>query len=132
RAGALNLAEYFPDYKFADRHIAGDRSRTLREWSGVWAKLTARSLEDSTLRIYRRHLEAYWLSEFGDDMPHAVTHERILVHLATLASERLDGRTGKTIRPLGRKTQNNIMIPLRAVFEMICRADDGIRNPTDG
>lgn len=132
RAGAFNLAEYFPDYRFADA-IGGDTNgRTFRQWVDVWAELSARELEDSTLRIYRRHLSAYWVTPFGDDSPKAITHERILRHLSRLAAERFDERTGKILKPLSRKTQNNILIPLRGVFSLICKADKHLPDPTDG
>lgn len=132
RAGTFNLAEYFPDYRFAARHEADENARDFRAWADVWAELSARDLEDSTLRIYKRHLAAYWTSAFGNDMPKSITHERILKHLAKLATERFDETTGKVIRPLSRKTQNNILIPLRGVFELICKADRHLRNPVDG
>lgn len=81
---------------------------------------------------YARHLQAYWLSVFGDEHPARITHERVLSHLSTLAEDRMDERTGKISKGLGRKTQNNILIPLRAVFELICKSDRTITDPTDG
>lgn len=132
RAGTFNLAEYFPDYKFADRHAVDEMARDFRQWAELWGELAARDLEDSTLRIYKRHLTAYWVSTFGNDMPKAITHERILKHLAKLASERIDEATGMVIKPLSRKSQNNILIPLRGVFDLICKADRYLRNPVDG
>ncbi|MBW7902984.1 MAG: DUF3596 domain-containing protein [Rhodocyclaceae bacterium] len=132
KAGTFNLAAYFPGYKFAEKHAADAGGRTFRQWAELWGELSVRDLEDSTLRIYKRHLAAYWTSAFGDDMPPAITHERILKHLARLASERLDEQTGKIIKPLSRKTQNNILIPLRGVFALICKADPLQRDPTDG
>lgn len=132
-AGTFNLAEYFPDYKFADRHTASDAgARTVRQWAELWGQLSVRSLEHSTLSVYKRHLESYWLNAFGDMLPKQVTNEKVLQHLATLASERMDENSGKVIKPLSRKTQNNILIPLRAVFDMACKADAYLRNPTDG
>ena len=59
KVGTFNLSTYFPDYQFAERHASDTSGRTLTEWPGVWAKLSARSLEDSTLQIYQRHLKAY-------------------------------------------------------------------------
>lgn len=132
RAGTFNLAEYFPDYKFADRHAIDESARDFRQWAELWGDLSARDLEDSTLRIYKRHLAAYWTSTFGDDMPKAITHERILKHLAVLSSERLDESSGRLIKPLSRKTQNNILIPMRGVFDLICKSDRHLRNPVDG
>lgn len=132
KAGTFNLAEYFPDYKFSEQHTADANGRTFRQWADLWAELSVRNLEDSTLRIYQRHLSAYWVSAFGDDMPKAITHERVLRHLARLATEHLNERTGKIIKPLSRKTQNNILIPLRGVFNLACKADPHLLNPTDG
>lgn len=132
KAGVFNLAEYFPDYKFAEKHTGDAGGRDFREWAKLWGELMARELEDSTLQIYKRHLAAYWTAEFGDDMPKTITHERILRRLAKLSAERFDDETGKTIKPLSRKTQNNILIPLRGVFAMVCKADPLLRDPTEG
>lgn len=132
KAGTLNLADYFPDYRFADKHSPDADGRTFREWADLWAELSARSLEDSTLQIYKRHLKAYWTSAFGADMPKAITHERVLRHLAKLSAEHLDERTGKIHKPLSRKTQNNILIPLRGVFALICKSNPSLQDPTTG
>lgn len=132
KAGTFNLADYFPDYKFADKHAPDADGRTFREWADLWAELSARSLEDSTLQIYKRHLLAYWTSTFGADMPKAITHERVLKHLSKLSREHLDERTGKLHQPLSRKTQNNILIPLRGVFSLICKSNPQVPDPTDG
>lgn len=135
KRGNFDIHTYFPDYRGADDISPPPtqaESRTFKEWASVWAALAARTLDDSTIRIYRRHLNAYWLTPFGDEMPEAITHERILTHLALLSTERLDEVTGKIKRPLAAKTQNNIMIPLRSVFELICKANQNIINPTDG
>lgn len=132
KAGTFNLAEYFPDYKFADRHAIDESARDFSQWAELWGELSARDLEDSTLRIYKRHLAAYWTSVFGSNMPKSITHERILKHLAVLSSERLNEANGKVIKALSRKTQNNILIPLRGVFDLICKSDRHLRNPVDG
>jgi integrase len=134
KVGTFRIADHFPEYRFAERYIAADDpgGRTLKEWADVWHKLAARDLEHSTLKIYKRHLDAYWLSAFGDMMPRAVTYERVLTHLASLTVLRIDTTTGKVSKALSRKTQNNILIPLRAVFELICRAPGAPPNPTEG
>lgn len=133
KAGTLNLANYFPHYKFSDRHGDPDTGgRTFTEWADLWGNLSVRALEHSTLQVYKNHLAAYWTALFGAELPKAITHERILKHLAQLASERVDEKTGRSLKPLSRKTQNNIMIPLRGVFELICKADPYVQNPTDG
>lgn len=84
------------------------------------------------LQIYKRHLKAYWTSAFGADMPKAITHERVLRHLAKLSKEHRNERTGKIKKPLSRKTQNNILIPLRGVFALICKSNSYLQDPTDG
>lgn len=131
-AGTFNLTEYFPDYRFAGAHLTDAGGRTFREWADLWVELSTRNLEDSTLRIYRRHLNAYWVSPFGDDTPKMITHERVLRHLAKLSTASLDEATGKTLKPLSRKTQNNILIPLRGVFSLACKSDKYLQDPTEG
>lgn len=133
KAGTFRLSAYFPDYKFADRYVDENDSsgRTLRDWADVWKKHADRELEKSTVRIYWRHLEAYWLSVFGGMLPRSVSHEMILNRLSDLATDRVDPERGK-VKGLGRKTQNNIMIPLRGVFELICKAPGAPADPTDG
>lgn len=133
RAGTLDLAAYFPGYRFAHRHDAGDIAgggRTFAEWVDVWAKLAVRDLEHSTLRIYRRHLAAYWLPAFGALHPAKITHERVLSRLAELAAEHA-GSDGSVRPGLSRKTQNNILIPLRAVFGLVVRSTK-VADPTEG
>lgn len=132
RAGTFNLHNYFPDYKHGTDHAADTESRTFSQWADLWLDLSARTLEDSTLRVYRRHLNAYWIPKFGDLLPRAVKHEDILRHLSYLAAERFDEVTGHLDKALSRKTQNNILIPLRAIFALACKADPHLRNPCDG
>jgi integrase len=131
--GTFNLLRHFPDYKFAarlkDESPAG--TRTFKDWSDVWATLAARNLEHSTLAIYKRHLAAYWLPAFGDMNPAKISNEKILGRLAVLAAER--EVNGKIVKGLSRKTQNNILIPLRGVFSLICRSPGWTAaDPTDG
>lgn len=129
--GTFNLAEYFPDYKFADQHAAV-ATRDFKAWADAWKEVSERELEASTLAIYKRHLDAYWVSTFGNEDPRSITHERILRHLALLSKDRFDERIGKNRRGLSRKTQNNVLIPLRGVFELICKAEKHMTNPTEG
>ena len=127
KAGTFSLARYFPDYKFASDHEAPDdiSNRTLKRWAAVWSAIAVRDLEYSTLEIYKRHLECYWLSKFGSLHPRAVTYEKIALHLAELA----EPEVGKG---LSRKTQNNILTPLRAVFELLCKSAGAPANPCLG
>jgi integrase len=134
--GTFQLAEHFPDYRFAERHTvpgeAGDaRGRTLRDWFTVWLSFASREKEHSTLSVYRDHMTHYWLSVWGDLLPGRLSHEMILKRLADLSKERFDEATGVTRRPLSRKTQNNILIPLRGTLELACR-ELKIRNPVEG
>ena len=134
KVGTFRIADHFPEYRFAERYTAADDpgGRTLKDWADVWHKLASRDLEHSTLKIYKRHLDAYWLAEFGGMKPRAVTYERLLTHLASLAVPRVDMATGKLSKGLSRKTQNNILIPLRAVFDLVCKAPGAPPNPTEG
>ena len=63
-----------------------------------------------TLAIYKRHMAAYWTSVWGELLPERITHELVLKRLTDLAQDHLDERTGKVVKGLGRKTQNNILI----------------------
>lgn len=131
--GTFDMLKHFPDYKFADRvkAEAPTSARTVKDWFDVWAKLAERDLEHSSLAIYKRHMKAYWLPAFGALKPAEVTHEAVLSHLAGLAAERTDD--AGTVKPgLSRKTQNNILIPMRQVFDLICRAPGAGANPTEG
>lgn len=132
--GTFQFSRHFPDYKNREQHqpAVAEASRTFDQWCDVWEKLQARDLEHSTLDIYARHLKAYWRSAFGPLQPMRITHEMVLERLSDLASESFDEATGETTAGLARKTQNNIMIPLRAVFTMACKADPLMVNPTDG
>lgn len=133
KSGTFNIHQHFPDYKFAAKLQAPDEanSRTFKDWGDVWAKLKARELEHSTLSIYKNHLAAYWTSVWGDLPVRQITNEMILTRLAELAEDRFDEDTGVTHKGLSRKTQNNILIPLRGVLEVACKALK-IADPSDG
>lgn len=132
--GTFKFKDYFPDYRHADKlqPPSDEAQRTLTAWADTWYLLAARSVEHSTLTIYKRHMKAYWLSVFGQMRPEHVTHRMVLERLALLAQDRFDEETGKVHKALGRKTQNSIMIPLRGVFELVCKPPSAIANPTDG
>jgi integrase len=133
KAGTFRLADYFPDYRFADRHQATDSAstRSFGQWAELWGQLAARDLEHSTIKIYRTHLAAYWTSAWGSLAPRKISHEMVLTRLSALAADKFDDQTGLTTKGLSRKTQNNILIPLRAVFDLICKSL-AMPNPTDG
>ena len=133
-AGTFSLAHHFPDYPHTDQHDgdADERTRTFATWAEKWLALAARNREHSTLTVYRNHLNAYWVRPFGHLVPRRITHELLLTHLAQLASDRVNEETGQTEKALSRKTQNNILIPLRGVFELITKAGAVSVNPADG
>jgi len=135
RAGIFNLAEHFPEYRFRER-VEADvpeqaSNRTFKDWADQWLKFQARELEHSTITVYRSHLRTYWTSLWGDRMPRTITHEMVLERLSDLSAGCVDPN-GVTHKALSRKTQNNILIPLRGVFQLACKGLPGLRNPTDG
>lgn len=132
--GTFKFKDYFPDYRHASKlqPETEEQKHTLTAWAETWYMLAARSVEFSTLQIYKRHMKAYWLSIFGSMRPEHITHRMVLERLAELAQDRFDEQTGKVHKALGRKTQNNIMIPLRGVFELVCKPPSTLANPTDG
>lgn len=132
--GTFSLAEHFPDYRFREKfsEAPDDASRrTFREWGDIWLKFQARELEHSTLSVYRSHLQTYWTGIWGDRMPGTITHEMVLGRLSDLANGCTDP-DGTVHRALTRKTQNNIVIPLRGIFGLACKGVPGLRNPVDG
>lgn len=132
RTGTFDLARHFPDYRFRAQHQAEPATKTFDDWCDTWEALAGRSLEHSTLTIYKRHLRAYWRSAWGRLPPERITHADVLRRLAELATDRFDDATGTVHKALGRKTQNNILIPLRAVFGLICKAHSHLVEPTEG
>ncbi len=134
RSGTFDIASHFPDYGGLSKYQSQDAeaARTFGDWVKVWSGVAARTLEHSTITIYERHLKSYWMPVFGDLPPARITHLKILEHLTALSKERVHPETGKVSKALSRKTQNNIMIPLRAVFELICKPPSRLANPTDG
>jgi integrase len=131
RAGTFVLDRYFPDYKFADRHVVHDakKASTFGQWAQTWEKLATRGRAYATQEIYKVHLRAYFTSVWGLLPATSITHEMVLTRLAELCTDREEG--GRQWKALGPKTQNNIMIPLRAVFRLVCRANPGFTDPTD-
>lgn len=131
--GTFSFAKHFPDYKNRGQHqpTSEAQERTFNDWADVWERLAARELEHSSLSVYKRHMKAYWRPVLGELHPERISHEMILEHLGALASEHEDAK-GNMKAGLSRKTQNNIMIPLRAVFELICKPPSTVANPTKG
>lgn len=127
RDGVFVLTRHFPDYRFAEKVDpgSGDAVRTFDQWADAWLAVSARSMEHSTLAIYRRHLAAYWRPVWGALPPRRITHEMVLRRLSELSEP------GETRAGLGRKTQNNVLIPLRGVLQLACRAL-GLADPTEG
>jgi integrase len=133
-SGIFQFATHFPDYRHREKHQPAPPTEALTfdAWADTWESLAARELEHSTLAIYKRHLKAYWRPVLGGLLPAKITHRMLLERLAYLATERFDEDTGEVATGLSRKTQNNILIPLRAVFELICKPPSTITNPTEG
>ena len=77
-------------------------------------------------------MRAYWLPVFGHMAPARITHRMVLERLLELSKPSVDTATGKAHKGLARKTQNNILIPLRGVFELICKPPSVLRDPTEG
>lgn len=132
--GTFRMAEVFPDYRFADKLEAAepDGARTFGDWVDLWEKFASRKLEHSTLAVYQRHMADYWMPAFRDLQPAKITHELILARLAELATERPATATTRRHAGISRKTQNNILIPLRGVFNLISRAPGAGKNPVEG
>lgn len=122
RLGTFDLVRYFPEYRFIDKLTEANEpaGRSFEEWVKVWSTLSSRELEHSTLAIYKRHLAAYWTPVFGQKRATSITHEQLLTRLAEL------NEAG-----LSRKTQNNVLIPLRGVLGMMSRTVK-CPNPADG
>lgn len=68
---------------------------------------------------------------WGNLNPRLITHEKVQKRIATLAKGYTDVE-GRVHKPLSRKTQNNILIPLRGVFTLICKSLPHLPNPVAG
>lgn len=136
--GTFQLGEHFPEYRFMAQSlpesVAGEvpaHQRTLQEWADLYFEFLARSAEHSTVTIYQRHLKSYWTDLWGQLNPRQVTHEMVQLRLARLSKGVVDP-SGRKHRPLSRKSQNNVLIPLRGVFKLICKQLPNVPNPVDG
>ena len=137
-AGAFHLEQHFPEYRFmaqtAPTTAAGSvapHQRTLQEWADIYFEFLGRTAEHSTQTIYQRHMKSYWTGVWGQLQPRHITHEMVQMRLARLAKGVVDP-DGTKHRPLSRKSQNNILIPLRGVFRLICKSLTNLRNPVEG
>lgn len=137
RQGLFNPAAHFPEYRFVEKmeSVTADgqaaQERTFRDWCTLFFELKARSTEHSTLTVYRSHMDTYWVSVWGDLNPRFITHEKVQKRIAALAKG-YTGADGRVHKPLSRKTQNNILIPLRGVFALICKSLPHLPNPVAG
>jgi integrase len=137
RFGSFSLEQHFPQYKLLAQTQptqapgTSPHQRSLREWTDVFFQLKARTTEHSTLSIYKRHMQSYWVSVWGELNPKFITNEMVQMRLAKLAKGLVDPQ-GKAHKPLSRKTQNNILIPLRGVFDLIGKNLTGVANPVLG
>ena len=91
RQGVFNLEAHFPEYRFlglvehevADGQVALER--TFSDWCTVFFEIKSRSTEHSTLTVYKRHMDSYWVSEWGPLNPRQITHEKVQKRIAALA-----------------------------------------------
>lgn len=136
KLGVFSMEAHFPDFRSPALVAAGDsgsvspHQRNLKEWAESFFEIRGRTTEHSTLTIYQRHMDTYWLNEWGHLNPRFITHEMVQKRLAALAKGFT--KDGKVQRPLARKTQNNILIPLRGVFDLISKGLPNFTDPTEG
>ena len=135
--GVFSMQAHFPDFR-SPTLLAGEQGdeiapheRTLKQWAEVFFQIRGRTTEHSTLEIYRRHLESYWLGAWGHLKPRHISHELVQKRLAALAKGFTD-KDGRVQKPLSRKSQNNILIPLRGLFRLISKILPGFKDPTEG
>jgi integrase len=127
--GEFDIVKHFPDYKYASKFKEAPTSgKTFREWNDITWKLAERDLEHSTLTVYKKHMNYYWLPVIGEMPVSEVTHLLLLETLGNLATS----ESKRTEGGLSRKMQNNIMIPLRRVFKLISRQPGAGADPTAG
>lgn len=137
KMGTFSLEQHFPEYRFIATTVpagadgSAPHQRTLAEWTDIFFEFKGRSTEHSTMFVYKRHMLSYWTSVWGELNPKYITNEMVQMRLAKLAKGFVD-KDGKVQRPLSRKTQNNILIPLRGVFDLICKNLTTIKNPVAG
>jgi integrase len=137
KMGSFNLEHHFPEYKHIGKMLpagadgTSPHHRTLSEWTDIFFEFKARTTEHSTLFVYKRHMLSYWISVWGDLNPKYINNEMVQMRLAKLAKGAVDP-DGKVHRPLSRKSQNNILIPLRGVFELISKNLTNVTNPVAG
>lgn len=134
--GVFRMDAYFPDFKspslpFERDQGSAPQQRNLKEWTDTFFEIRARTTEHSTLTVYKRHMESYWLSVWGDLNPRHISHEMIQKRLAALAKG-YETKDGQIQRSLSRKTQNNILIPLRGVFQLISKGLPNFIDPSEG
>lgn len=110
--------------------LTGDRAPTLHEAAGGWLDLAERGVvlargdrpyRPSTLRGYRRSLEAELLPEFGTR------------RLDTLKRGELNGYVQRLqVRGIAASTVRNVVVPLRAIYRHALDLEQVATNPTVG
>lgn len=101
------FAERFPDSPRLKR--AGTTGQVLFvDVAETWLKLKEAELSSTTLTEYENALARYFLPVYGDRPIRSITYEELALYMAGL-----DIRAAKTF--------NNIMTPLRGVFEYAMR-----------
>jgi integrase len=140
--GSFSMEAHFPDFKYKSKVVQEEVSgttasqvlphqRTLSQWTELYFEFLSRTASHSTLVVYKRHMNGYWLNVWGDANPREITHEAIMLRLSNL-HKGYTTKEGAEQKPLSPKSQNNILIPLRGVFELITKGLKHFTNPTEG
>lgn len=142
RRGVFSMEAHFPDFKYKSKIVQAEVSgtpaslvpvhqRNLKQWTEVYFELLSRTTAHSTLVVYKRHMDSYWLNVWSDANPREITHEAILLRLSNL-NKGYTTKQGVEQKPLAAKSQNNVLIPLRGVFKLIAKGLKHFTNPTEG
>lgn len=129
--GTFDYAEFFPDSKHAAQE-SPTSALTLAQACKTYLQGCTR-LAANTQGQYRRALAA-WQRELGADTPVArIKHSSIAAAAGRLAKGDHGNSKARAARNerSGVKLVNNYLIPLRGVFNQVCR-DLGIPDPVDG
>lgn len=94
-------------------------SATFKDFGEDWLKTLTKA--KSTRRSYRSGLNSTWYPAFGDKRLTEIKHSDVA---KAVAAKVASGASGKTV--------NNVLIPLRKVFEAAGLDDLVIKNPADG
>lgn len=105
-AGRFHFAEHFPNFTHLDKipsAIAGGSALTYENAFQAWVKLHRRDWRDSTLQTYLSHHKEHWGPLLGSKRLENISEIEIAEYL-----------TQKSLSP---RTENNVLVTLRGVFE---------------